>query len=97
MPEARATIIVDAKDNASAVLAGIGKAGGKAGAETKAGMNDAIQGLTGFNVASLAGVGGILAVGAGLKYAIDQAAESQTVPGRSRVMPRAWKKAMCCV
>lgn len=74
--EARATLIVEAKtDGAEAAL---GKLGGKAeqtGKDAKGmgeGFGGAVQSLTGFNVASLAGVGAITAVIGVMKGSIDK-------------------------
>lgn len=70
--EARATLIVEAKtDQAQNSLAGLGKSGAEAGKGTKSSFADATKELTGFNVASLAGVGAITAVLGVMKSSID--------------------------
>ena len=45
----------------------------------KNGLNDVVQGLTGLNVSSLVGVGGIVALGKALGDAVNMAAETQVI------------------
>lgn len=79
MSDVRAELIITAKDEASANLSKIGQAGKSAGSDLDKGMSGAIQSFTGVNLASFTTAGAMIAVGAGLKYAIDQAAEAERV------------------
>ena len=79
MPEVRAQIIITAKDEASANLNKIGKAGAGMGGELKKGLGGAATALTGINLASVGVAGAIIGVAAALKYSVEQAAESQKI------------------
>lgn len=86
MPEVRAQIIVSAKDDASANLKKIGDTGAKLGTDLKQGLAGGIQAATGLNLASLSLVGGLTALGAGLKYAVDQAAEAEKIMAQTEAV-----------
>ena len=74
--EARATLIVEAKtDGAEAALGKLGAGAKQTGKEAKGmgeGFGGAVESLTGFNVASLAGIGGVTALIGGMKASIDK-------------------------
>lgn len=86
--EVRASIIVSAKDEASTSLKKIGDVGAKTGDDLRKGFSGAIQSATGLNLASLTLAGGIGLLGAGLKYAIDQAAEAEKIMAQTEAVVR---------
>src|SRR3990167_11522731 len=86
MPEARATLVVDAKDNASGALSKVGGSGKKAGLDVKTGFGDATKAVTGFDVAALGGVGAITAVGGALAYAVKQAADAERIMSQTQAV-----------
>ena len=76
----RAEIVVSVRnEQANQALAQTGKIGAQSMGDLKKGAQGAVQALTGFNLSTLGLVGGLTLLGAGLKYAIDQAAESQRI------------------
>src|SRR3990167_7085634 len=79
MPEVRATILIQVRDEASKNLAGIGKAGAGLGKDLKSGLSGAATALTGINLASVGVAGAIIGVAAALKYSVEQAAEAEKI------------------
>lgn len=75
----RAEILLALKDEFTKPMAQAGQATKVASGEIKQGFGSAIQTLTGFNVASLSVAGAIGGLAAGIKYAVEQAAEAQRI------------------
>src|SRR3990167_3958541 len=79
MPEVRATILIQVRDETSKKLAGIGKAGVGLGKDLKSGLSGAATALTGINLASVGVAGAIVGIAAALKYSLEQAAQAEKI------------------
>ena len=75
----RAEILLSLKDSLSGPAAKAGQSVKGLSGDIKQGFGSAIQTLTGFNVASLGVAGAIGGLAAGIKYAVDQAAEAERI------------------
>lgn len=82
MPETIVELIIRAKDETSATMSKI-SGGAK---EFSSGLAGAVKSATGLDLASVGLAGAMGALGAGLKYAIDQAAEGERVMAQTQAV-----------